>query len=108
MFIFKRCNCKTKRTISINTLQLNKLSKHLGLLSVKSRLKILFILNSRPHCVCDLMVHTKISQSLMSHHLADLTKTGFIESKRQGKYIDYCLTNKGKKSLKALELLVDN
>jgi len=107
MFILKRCNCRTKEVFSISDDKIGQLTDDLELISVKSRLKILFILDNKSHCVCDLMSHTKMSQSLISHHLADLTKAGFVENKRQGKYIDYCLTNKGKKTVKALKLLIN-
>jgi len=108
MFISKRCKCFSK---IIQCCQKNKdtenLSKDLSLLSVKSRLDILFLISNKPHCVCDLMAHTDLSQSLISHHLSDLTNAGFIESKREGKYMDYYLTAKGKKFINTLILLLN-
>jgi DNA-binding transcriptional ArsR family regulator len=47
-----------------------------------------------------------MSQSLVSHHLADLTTTGFVERKREGKYIDYYLTKKGEQFIQALLLMM--
>lgn len=105
MFIYKRCKCtKNSITPSFNE-DIISLSKILSLISVESRLKILLILQEKPHCVCDLITHTNLSQSLISHHLADLTKANLIISKRTGKYVDYLLTNKGKKIIKILKII---
>jgi DNA-binding transcriptional ArsR family regulator len=72
------------------------LSRNLTLLSVKSRLDLLFLLKDKSHCVCDLTTHTNMSQSLISHHLSDLTSAGLIDSTREGKYVEHYLTSKGK------------
>jgi ArsR family transcriptional regulator len=55
------------------------------------------LLRQSPHCVCDIESHTKLSQTLISHHLADLLKAGLIERKKDGKFIEYSLNPKGKK-----------
>lgn len=52
------------------------------------------------------MSHTNMSQSLASHHLADLAAAGLIGNKREGKYVDYFLTKKGKNFLKALFIML--
>lgn len=107
MFISKRCGCATEKTESgFDGRKLKKLSDDLSVIAVKSRLELLFLLNKKPHCVCDLMEHTKMSQSLISHHLADLDKRGYISNQRNGKYVDYHLTEKGKGAMRALELLI--
>jgi len=104
MFISKRCDCSSKKNKCIPSgIDLQKLSNNLTLISVKSRLDLLFLLNEKPHCVCDLGEHTKLSQSLISHHLSDLTKAGFVDNKRVGKYTDYFLTLKGKALVKTLK-----
>lgn len=51
------------------------------------------------------MSHTDMSQSLISHHLSDLARAGFVKSKRSGKFSDYYLTPKGKKYIKAILVL---
>lgn len=78
------------------------------MVSVKSRLELLFLLHNKPHCVCDLIEHTGMSQSLISHHLSDLETKRYISSKRNGKFIDYQLTLKGIKTLKAMELIIES
>jgi DNA-binding transcriptional ArsR family regulator len=37
-----------------------------------------------------------MSQSLISHHLSDLTSAGLIDNIREGKYVKHYLTPKGK------------
>jgi len=108
MFIFKRCDCLSKITgCCRNDKDVAQLSSDLNVLSVKSRLEILFLLKSKSHCVCDLMTHTDMSQSLVSHHLADLMKSGIVESKREGKFIEYFLTKKGEKVIQALNSIIN-
>lgn len=107
MFIGKRCDCSTKNNKCIPSgIDLKKLSGDLTLLSVKSRLDLLFLLKDKSHCVCDLTVHTDMSQSLISHHLSDLTTAGFVDGKREGKYIDYYLTPKGEELVKTLMTII--
>jgi len=86
---------------------LKKLSDNLTLLAVKSRLDILFLLKDKRHCVCDLMTHTNMSQSLISHHLSDLISAGFVDNKREGKYVDHYLTQKGNNLVKTLTAMMN-
>jgi ArsR family transcriptional regulator, lead/cadmium/zinc/bismuth-responsive transcriptional repressor len=108
MFIYKRCRCRVspgKYKFSQN--QISALEGKLKLLGVKARLEILLQLEEGSHCVCDLMSHTKLSQSLISHHLSDLTSAGFIENKKEGKFVEYLLTDKGKELLTVLKGLTN-
>ena len=103
MFISKRCHCSSKDCrCSLAGKETKKLSQDLALLSAQSRLEILFLLYQKNHCVCDLEKHTDLSQSLVSHHLADLAKADLVKKERQGKFFDYRLTPKGVLFLKAL------
>jgi len=74
-----------------------KISDTLKLLSVDSRLKLLCVLNSGSHCVCELVEHFDMSQSLISHHLSDLKDHKLVEGEQRGKNVYYSLTKKGKK-----------
>ena len=76
--------------------QVSSLSGLLGLVGEESRLKILCILRQGQHCVCNLIEHTKLSQSLISHHLKDLKDAGLIEDEKKGLWVYYSLTDKGK------------
>lgn len=88
-------NCCLTSTDEVK--KLDKLSSLLGLVTEKSRLKILCLLMNKTHCVCELIDHTKQSQSLVSHHLMDLKKAGIVSFKKNGRRVDYSLTEKGKK-----------
>ncbi len=109
MFIPNKCNClKGESCCCVSDKKKECLCEDLNLLSVKSRIDIIFILKNKPHYVGDIVAHTNMSQSLVSHHLADLTKAGFIGSKKEGKFSQYFLTDKGKKVIPALELIINS
>ena len=109
MFIYKRCHCRvTPGKYEFSDKQVSALEEKLKLFGVKARLELLLMLKEGPHCVCDLMTHTKLSQSLISHHLSDLTSAGFIEAKKEGKFMEYSLTESGEKMLKNLEDMIEN
>jgi len=105
MFIYKRCKCKTKPKGLRSKNQPSSLSGLLKLVSVPSRLSILTLLGDDPHCVCDIIAHTKMSQTLASHHLSDLTVAGLVESQKNGQFVDYSLTKKGKLLISHLKKL---
>lgn len=109
MFIPKQCDCaKGKTCCCISDKKKTCLCGDLNLLSVKSRIDIVFILKDKPHFVSDIINHTGLSQSLVSHHLADLTEAGIVANKREGKFVEYFLTDKGKKVIAALELIINS
>ena len=102
--MYKRCHCSTKpKKHKFSGTEFSLLENRLKLIGVKARLEMLFLLQEGSHCVCDLMEHTKFSQSLISHHLADLQEACFITSNKEGKFVEYSLTNIGKELLHALE-----
>jgi ArsR family transcriptional regulator, arsenate/arsenite/antimonite-responsive transcriptional repressor len=103
MFIYRKCNCSDKNALnkSINVAS-SRLADLLKLIAVPARLEILLLLEEKSHCVCDIETHTKLSQSLTSHHLADLTTADLIASYRQGKFVHYKLTSKGFELVKNL------
>lgn len=107
MFIYKRCQCRPSKPASFTKQQVAKVAGVLKLASVPSRLSILLLLESGPHCVCDIETHSKMSQTLISHHLADLTGAGLIESKKNGQFVDYNLTKKGETFVSHLVKLID-
>jgi DNA-binding transcriptional ArsR family regulator len=69
----------------------------LKLLAQDSRLKILCILKSGEHCACKIIEHLGIPQNLVSHHLKKLKNAELIEGRKEGAWIHYSLTEKGKK-----------
>ncbi|NCS97324.1 MAG: winged helix-turn-helix transcriptional regulator [Candidatus Pacebacteria bacterium] len=75
---------------------IEKITSLLKLVAEPNRLKILCILSSGSHCVCEFSEHIQLSQSLLSHHLADLRKAGLIIGKKSGLNVHYSLTQNGK------------
>lgn len=95
------CSLSSKESSKIQII-----SKLLQVVSEDRRLKILCLLSVGSHCVCELMEHLNLSQSLISHHLKDLRVEGIVTSKKQGLYMHYSLTKKGRKVAKLLFSLV--
>ena len=67
-----------------------------------SRLQILCLLQQGTHCVCEIMEHFPMSQSLISHHLADLREAGIVTSVKSGRKVLYSLTKNGKNITKTI------
>ena len=74
----------------------SSISSLLKIIGEESRLKILCILRNGTHCVCELIEHVNLSQSLVSHHLKDLKEAGIVQDDKRGLYVYYSLTKKGK------------
>lgn len=73
------------------------LASMLKIISEPNRLRILCILEkNKEHCVCEFSEHMKdMSQSLLSHHLADLRDAELVETEKRGLRVYYRLTKKG-------------
>ena len=82
---------------SVKFKKVGELSSLLKIVSDNSRLQILCILQTGEHCVCELIKETKLSQSLISHHLKDLKDFGLVSDKKVGKWVHYSLTDEGKR-----------
>ena len=85
--------CNTNQTSDT----VGSLATMLKIISEPNRLRILCILQAdREHCVCELLEHVPdMSQSLLSHHLADLKEAGLITSEKRGAKVYYSLTPTG-------------
>ena len=95
--MYKRCKCsKQNNCCNYDDSKMFEVEKQLKLISVKTRLNLLFLLKKKNHCVSDLVRHTNMSQSLISHHLADLEYAGLLRSKKEGRFTEYSLSKKGK------------
>jgi ArsR family transcriptional regulator len=77
--------------------EVSSLASILKVVSEANRLKIICILRQGKHCVCDILTHTRLSQSLISHHLADLKAAGVIKDEKQGQFVNYSLTSEGER-----------
>ncbi len=76
--------------------QVSSLSSVLKIIAEESRLRLLCILRQGEHCVCELMEHVDLSQSLISHHLKDLKEAEILTDEKRGLRVYYSLTDKGK------------
>ncbi|HZK52932.1 MAG TPA: metalloregulator ArsR/SmtB family transcription factor [Desulfosporosinus sp.] len=54
-----------------------------------TRLKMVRLLETGDHCVCEIMEVFDIGQSTASHHLKILENAGLILSRREGKFVYY-------------------
>ncbi|BCX14646.1 MAG: hypothetical protein KatS3mg088_329 [Patescibacteria group bacterium] len=73
------------------------------ILSEENRLRLINIFSQKSECVCNLVKETGLSQSLISHHIADLKSVGLVEGKEVGNRTFYSLTEKGKKIVRFLK-----
>lgn len=96
-------NCCTSNTAEYKSILL--LSPLLKLVGEENRLRMLCILGSGEHCVCEIMEHVDISQSLISHHLADLKTAGLVADEKRGLRVYYRLTKTGDKILSLFKKL---
>lgn len=94
------CNCCRQNPATIK--QLAKIGPIVNVISEDSRLKILCALECDSHCVCELVEHTKLSQSLISHHLKDLKTTNMVVNTKKGQKVYYSLTDFGSNVMEAL------
>lgn len=86
---------------------LDELSSLLKLVSEQNRLKLLCLLQQGQHCVCEILEHYQMSQSLTSHHLADLKQAGLVKSRKDGRKALYSLTSTGRKITKTILSLIN-
>ena len=76
--------------------QVSALAGLLKIVSEESRLKMLCLLHQGEQCVCKIMEHIGLSQSLISHHLRDLKDAGIVTDDKRGLRVYYSLTDKGR------------
>ncbi len=70
----------------------------------EKRLAILELLQSGEKCACILIDQMAIGQSSLSYHMKILCESGIVESRQEGKWTHYRLSESGSKY--AAELLV--
>ena len=73
-------------------------------LSDETRLALLERLKGGEHCVCELTDAMKAGQSRLSFHLKVLKEAGFIQDRREGRWMYYSLNSD---AIEELEELVD-
>ena len=87
---YKCCDSKT-----LEFKQIEDLSSLIKLIGEPNRLRLLCLLRKKGHRVFEILEHFEMSQSLVSHHLADLKETGLVIDRKEGRQVFYSLTSKG-------------
>ena len=59
----------------------------------ENRIRILHLLKSGEKCACHLLEELDISQPTLSHHMKILCDCGIIESRKEGKWTYYRLSD---------------
>lgn len=60
-----------------------------------NRLMILETLQSGEKCACKLLEELEIVQSTLSHHMKILCEAGFVNVRREGKWMHYSINKQG-------------
>ena len=79
-----------------------RLKDFLKVISDTNRLRILCLLTKKELCVCEIFEALKLSQNLVSHHLAKLEKTSLLEKRKESTFIIYSINQKVLKKYKSL------
>ncbi len=67
-----------------------------------NRLMIIEMLQSGEKCACKILEDLNIAQSTLSHHMKTLCESGFVDSRRDGKWMHYSLNKQGFETAKKL------
>lgn len=62
-------------------------------LADKNRLLILDMLSCGDMCACDIMDGLELTQPTISHHMKILVKSGVVEGKKTGKWMNYSINH---------------
>ena len=81
-----------------------EISRVFKALGDENRLQILEMLRTGEKCACKLLDELHITQSTLSHHMKILCESGVVESRQDGKWTHYKLSESGSKY--ASELLI--
>lgn len=74
-----------------------RLLEILNALANKTRLEIIIVLLQQDLCVCELQEILGLEQSRLSHQLRILRLSGLVETKQEGRWIMYSLTEEIRK-----------
>lgn len=61
----------------------------------ENRLRLIEALTTGEKCACVLLEEVAIAQSTLSHHMKILTESGVVESRKEGKWTYYSLSDHG-------------
>ncbi|MGZ8796861.1 MAG: ArsR/SmtB family transcription factor [Thermoanaerobaculia bacterium] len=57
------------------------------------RLRLLAVLHTGPLCVCQMTVVVRLAASTVSEHLSELRKAGLISERKEGRWVEYRLSD---------------
>ena len=63
----------------------------LRVIANEKRLRILSLLTQREMCVCEIIETLDLSQSLISHHLGVLRRSGLVQDRQEGHWVYYSI-----------------
>ena len=81
---------------NISSEDAHRKSRFFKALADSTRLKMLGLLSDREMCVCEVMVALDLTQPTASHHLRILENVGLVESRKEGKWVFYSLSEGAK------------
>ncbi len=84
----------SKADLSISKDQATELAELFRLMGDPSRLRIVVACLTTPRCVSEIAAKTKLSPSLVSHHLRLLRSTRMLRAKRKGRQVFYVAADK--------------
>ena len=83
---------------------MQNLINQLKALSDTNRFRIVMMLKERPLCVCELLEALEIAGGTLSNHLKVLKNAGLINQKKDGRWIEYGLSDeKARKMILEME-----
>jgi len=82
-----------------------KNSKIFKALGDETRLQILDLLRNGAYCACELLEKVEIGQSSLSYHMKILLESEIVESKQDGKWIYYNISEIGREN--AINILTE-
>lgn len=68
-------------------------------LADENRIQILRLLQPGEKCACDLLSDLNISQPTLSHHMRILTGAGIVQSRKEGKWMHYSISEEKMKDI---------
>jgi len=70
--------------------------------SDEKRIQILELLRGGEKCACKLLEYLDIGQSSLSYHMKILVESGIVESRQEGKWTHYKISESGRENAAAL------
>lgn len=95
------CDCDVVHADTVNFVRgqmacdelLASTARFFKVLGDMTRVRIIFALDTREMCVCDLANLLGMTKSAISHQLATLREAGFVKCRRDGKTVFYSLAD---------------